>query len=377
MAINLGEPSFDETELEAVRKVFASNWVAGQGPASRRFEESFAQFCGANGSVALNNCTAGLHLALLALGIGHGDEVIVADYTYPATGHSVLYVGAKPIFCDIRPDTWTIDVSVASTLVTSRTRAIIAVDVAGQPADYDELHALAEKHGLALIQDAACSSGAKYHGRRTGNPWFADVSLFSFHGRKGITCGEGGAATARDPDVLTKMRKLSSFGVESALARQGSNSLPIPVFDELGYNYKLSDIACAIMEVQVAKIDFLLARRRGVAALYDDMFSSVELVQTPIVGRNREHTYQSYTLTLDKSVDRDEIAMQLRARGIGCNIGTFASHVQPLYGNTQECPISADQWQRHLAIPMHANLSERDVTEVVQNVIELVRTTRR
>ena len=377
MTINLGEPSYDEAEFEAIRQVFASNWVAGQGPTSRRFEESFAQFCGASGSVALNNCTAGLHLALLALGIGDGDEVIVADYTYPATGHSVLYAGATPVFCDVRADTWTIDVSVAETLVTPRTRAIIAVDVAGQPADYDELHALVAKHGLALIQDAACSSGATYGGRRTGDPWFADVSLFSFHGRKGITCGEGGAATARDADILAKIRKLSCFGVESALARQGSTTLPIPVFDELGYNYKLSDVACAIMEAQLAKIDTLLGRRRHIAARYEQLFSPCSLVSTPVVGANREHAYQTYTLTLDHSVNRDEVAMQLRARGIGCNIGTFASHVQPIYGETQECPVSADQWTRHLAIPMHANLSDADAEEVARNVMELVTTTRK
>jgi len=377
VAINLGEPSYDDAEFEAIRQVFASNWVAGQGPTSRRFEESFAQFCGANGSIALNNCTAGLHLALLALGIGEGDEVIVADYTYPATGHSVLYAGAKPIFCDVRPDTWTIDVSVAEGLITPRTRAIIAVDVAGQPADYEELHALVEGRDLALIQDAACSSGATYGGRRTGNPWFADVSLFSFHGRKGITCGEGGAATARDPEVLAQMRKLSCFGVESALARQGSTSLPIPVFDDLGYNYKLSDIACAIMEAQLAKIDALLAHRRHIAARYEELFSTCELVRTPRVGPNREHAYQTYTLTLDHSVNRDEVAMQLRARGIGCNIGTFASHVQPIYGKTQSCPVSADQWTRHLAIPMHANLTDADAQEVARNVIELVTTTRK
>jgi perosamine synthetase len=377
VAINLGEPSYDDAEFEAIRRVFESNWVAGQGPTSRRFEESFAQFCGASGSIALNNCTAGLHLAFLALGIGRGDEVIVADYTYPATGHSVLYAGATPVFCDVRADTWTIDVAFAETLVTPRTRAIIAVDVAGQPADYDELHAFVNKHGLTLIQDAACSSGATYGGRRTGNPWFADVSLFSFHGRKGITCGEGGAATARDPEVLAQMRKLSCFGVESALVRQGSTSLPIPVFDELGYNYKLSDIACAIMEAQLTKIDDLLDRRRHIARRYESLFSTCELIRTPQVGPNREHAYQTYTLTLDPSVNRDEVAMQLRARGIGCNIGTFASHVQPIYGKQRICPVSADQWNRHLAIPMHANLSDADADEVSLNVLELVTTTRK
>lgn len=373
MAINLGEPSYDEAEIEAIRRVFASNWVAGQGPTTRRFEEAFANFCGAEGSVALNNCTAGLHLALLALGIGEGDEVIVADYTYPATGHSVLYVGAKPMFCDIRRDTLTIDVEAAERLVGPKTKAIIAVDVAGQPADYAELGELAARHGLCLIQDAACSSGATYGGMRTGDPRLADVALFSFHGRKGITCGEGGAATARDPRVLEKIRKLSCFGVESALNRQGQGVLPIPVFDELGYNYKLSDVASAIMEVQLAKIDGLLAQRRRIASHYEKLFAECELIDTPPTGANRTHTYQTYTLTLGSSVKRDNVAAELRQRGIGCNIGTFASHVQPLYGGGYSCPVSAELWVRHLAIPMHANLTTAQADEVAANVIELVK----
>lgn len=377
MTINLGEPTYGEEELEAVHKVFTSNWVSGQGPTSRSFEAAFANFCEATGSVALNNCTAGLHLALIALGIGQGDEVIVADYTYPATGLSVLYTGARPVFCDIRADTWTLNTSVAETLINSRTRAIIAVDVAGQPADYDELHRITTKHGIALIQDAACSVGATFDHRRTGNPWFADVSLFSFHGRKGITCGEGGAATARETSILEKIRKLSCFGVESAMARQASDTLPIPIFTDLGYNYKLSDIACGIMEVQLRRIDALLERRRQVARNYDLLFSTCDLIQVPRIAPNREHAYQTYTLCLDESVRRDDVAMQLRARGIGCNIGTFASHVQPIYGGGQHCPVSAKQWLRHLAIPMHANLTDFDVEEVARNVIDVVDKTRK
>jgi perosamine synthetase len=372
VAINLGEPSYDEAEIDAIRRVFASNWVAGQGPTTRRFEEAFAKFCGANGSVALNNCTAGLHLALLSLGIGKGDEVIVADYTYPATGHSVLYVGAKPVFCDIRRDTLTIDYTLIERLVTPRTRAIIAVDVAGQPADYAELGELARRHGLFLIQDAACSAGAKYMEMRTGDPRLSDVALFSFHGRKGITCGEGGAATARDPLVLEKMRKLSCFGVESALSRQDQTTLQVPIFDELGYNYKLSDIASAIMEVQLSKVEELLEQRCIIADQYEKLFKECELIETPITGPNRTHSFQTYTLTLAETIDRNKVAAELRNRGIGCNIGTFASHTQPLYGGGYSCPVSARLWTRHLAIPMHANLTSTQLEEVAVNVIEVV-----
>jgi perosamine synthetase len=370
--INLGEPTFDDNEIQAVVEVIASNWVAGQGPTSRRFEDEFAAYCGASSSIALNNCTAGLHLALKALNIGPGDEVIVADYTYPATGHSVMYVGATPIFCDIRPDTWTIDVAAAEGLLTPRTRAIIAVDVAGQPADYEELSALASKHNLFIIQDAACSAGATYNNRKTGAPELADVSLFSFHGRKGITCGEGGAATARSSEVLEKMRRLSCFGVESALSRQLSEGLHIPQFVELGYNYKLSDLASGIMSAQLRKLDRLIARRNEIARYYDEALSTSELIETPTRGTNRSHSFQTYTVTLDRKVSRNEVILKMRSRGVGCNIGTYSSHVQPVYQSKSACPVANDLWTRHLAIPMHANLSESDLEQVLQILTEVV-----
>ncbi len=214
--VNLGEPTFGEEEIEAVRAVLSSGWVAGQGPKTREFEEQFAARVGTSGAVAVNNCTAALHLALLAHDVGPGDDVIVADYTFPATGHSVLFTGATPRFADVRPDTWCIDSAAAEALITDRTRGIIAVDVAGQCADYEELGKLATRHGLFLVQDAACSAGAIYQSLPAGHPDLADVAAFSLHGRKGITCGEGGVVTARDATLLARVRKQMSFGIEGA-----------------------------------------------------------------------------------------------------------------------------------------------------------------
>lgn len=370
--VNLGEPTFGEEEIEAVRAVLASGWVAGQGPQTRAFEEQFAVRVGATGAVAVNNCTAGLHLALLAHDVGRGDEVIVADYTYPATGHSVLFTGAQPVFADVMADTWCVDPDAVESLVSPRTKGIIAVDVAGQCADYDELGEIASRHGLFLVEDAACSAGAEYRGVPAGHPDLADVATFSLHGRKGITCGEGGVVTARDTAILQRIRKQMSFGIEGALSRQNSDELPIPVFDMIGYNYKLSDIAAAIAVVQLGRLDQLLAARRHVASMYDEIFARVDLIDTPVVGADRTHTYQAYILTLDPSVDRGAVAMSLRAQGIGANIGTYASHVQPVYGETTSCPVSKALFERHLAIPMHANLTEQDVERVCAAVITTV-----
>ncbi|HEV7193337.1 MAG TPA: DegT/DnrJ/EryC1/StrS family aminotransferase [Jatrophihabitantaceae bacterium] len=372
-SIALGQPTFGPEELAAVAAVLDSGWVAGQGPTAREFEERFASLCGTVGALTVNNCTAGLHLAILALGAAEGDEVIVADYTFPATGHAVLYTGATPVFADVRPDIWTVDPASVEAAITPRTVGIIAVDAFGQPADYDELRAIADKRGLWLLEDAACSAGATYKGRPAGS--LADAACFSFHGRKGITSGEGGAITSDNEALLAKARKQHFFGIESAFARAGSTDLPVPVFDEIGWNYKLSEIAAAVVSAQLTKLPTLLAARRRAAAGYADLLGDLAEVQLPVELPDRQTVWQSYVLTLAPDADRGQIAAELRGRGIQCNIGTYASHVQPLYGKTNDCPVSADIFRRHLAIPMHANLSDAQVETVAKAVREAVTST--
>lgn len=368
--ISLGQPTFGEPELRAVEEVFRSGWVAGQGPTGRRFEERFAAVAGTVHALGVNNCTAALHLATSALGLDPGDEVIVADYTFPATGHAVLYSGGRPVFADVRPDTWTIDPSAAEAAVTERTVGIIAVDTLGQCADYDELEGLARRRGLWLIEDAACSAGATYRDRPAGS--FGDVGCFSFHGRKGITAGEGGAVTTDHDAIAAQARKTHNFGIESALSRAGTSGLPVPEFDELGYNYKLSDIAAAIMLAQLDRLPTLVAARQAVAAGYLELLGDFDLVCLPVTAPDRTHSWQTYALTLDPRLDRGVVAAELRARGVQCNFGTYASHVQPVYGTSAECPVSADLFRRHLAIPMHANLTETEIERVADSVREVI-----
>ena len=365
-AVALGQPTVGEEELAAIAAVFESGWLAGNGPTSRTFEAAFADVTGVQHALAVNNCTAALHLAFLGLGLGPGDEVVVADYTFPATGHAVMFTGAKPVFADVRPDIWTIDPAAAEAAITERTVGIVAVDVFGQAADYDELRSLADRHGLWLAEDAAAASGAMYRGRPAGS--LADVGCFSFHGRKGITAGEGGALTTDRADIDAAARKAHAFGIESALSRAASPDLPVPQFDELGYNYKMSDIAAAMMIVQLRRLPDLIRARNAVAAGYAERLGDLELVSLPVTADDRVHVWQSYPLTLDPSLDRGFIAKQLRQSGVQCNIGTYASHVQPLYGETTSCPVSADVFDRHLAIPMHANLSSDDLDRVATAV---------
>lgn len=367
-AIPLVHASLGERELAAVAEVFSSGWPAGQGPKGKTLETELAKRYAMDGAVSLSNCGAALHLALLVLGVEPGDEVIVADYTFPAPAHAVRMVGGVPIFADVRADTGTVDPQVVADLVGPRTVGVIAVDTVGLPADYAELKAITERHGLFLIEDAACAVGATYQGVEAGA--LAPVSCLSFHGRKGISSGEGGALLTVDPALAEKARILSSFGIGSIFEQARVVGLPIPVFTEIGYNYKLSDIAAAILLVQLDRIGELLERRRAVAAHYAELLAGEELLTLPYVPEDRTHAWQSYLVKLDASVDRAGVAADLRAQGIGCGHGTWASHLQPVYETKQRCPVSADLFERQLAIPMHAELG----LDQVERVVEALRT---
>ncbi|MGW0885797.1 DegT/DnrJ/EryC1/StrS family aminotransferase [Streptomyces sp. NPDC002671] len=370
--IALVHASLGEQELAAVAEVFASGWPAGQGPRGKALEAQLAEKYGVGDAVAVSNCGAALHLAMLALGVKPGDEVIVADYGFPAPAQAALYVGAVPVFADVRPDTYTIDPQVVADLVTPRTVGIIAVDTVGMPADYTELQAIADRHGLFLVEDAACAVGATYQGRQAGA--LAEVGCLSFHGRKGASSGEGGALLARDPKIGKDARLRSSFGIGSIFDMGNVVGLPIPTFTEIGYNFKLSDIAAAILQVQLGRIDELLQRRDAVAARYGELLADEELLTLPSVPQDRTHAWQTYMVTLDASVDRAAVAAELRGQGIGCGHGTFAAHVQPVFETKQKCPVSADLFQRQLAIPMHAELSMDQVERVATALRTALRT---
>ncbi|MFB8386191.1 DegT/DnrJ/EryC1/StrS family aminotransferase [Microbacterium sp. NPDC055910] len=368
--VALGAPTVGQEELDAIKEVFESGWLSGAGPSCLAFEKEFADVAGVANVLSTSNCGSALHLAQLTLGVKPGDEVIVGDYTFPATGHSVLWSGAKPVFVDVRPDTWSIDPALIEAAITPRTVGIIAVDPFGQPADYDEITAIARKHGLWVIEDAACATGATYKGRKVGS--LADATAYSFHGRKGITSGEGGALASADADLIAHARKLHTYGIAPAITREGSTELPVPSFDELGYNYRLSDVQAAIMRVQVRRLPELLAARGRAADGYAQLLGDIAEVTLPTALPDRTHPWQSYVIAVAPELDRGSVAMALRAAGVGCNFGTYASHLQPLYGEQAPLPVSADVFARHIAIPMHANLIEDDVAYVAETLRQVV-----
>lgn len=369
--IPLSRPSTDQAELAAVAEVLESGWMAGQGPQGAKLEEGFKKLTGRAYAIAVNNCTAGLHLALAGLGLGAGDEVLVADYSFPATGHAVLYCGATPVFIDVREDTGTMDPQLVEAAITPRTRGILAVDALGTPADWDELQEMADRHGLFLVEDAACSAGAEYSGRPCGS--FGDVSVFSLHARKGITCGEGGVITTDDPELAARVRAASCFGMESAFSRQSAGTLALPTFAEIGYNYKLSDVLAAVGVVQLGKLEAFLDRRRTLAVRYGELLSEVPGIEAPVVPSDRLSAWQTYAVTVTEPLNRDAIAIALRARGVGSNIGTYAMHLQPVYGpDPASCPSSQRLFERHLALPMYVGLTDEQQELVVQILASIV-----
>jgi perosamine synthetase len=370
--IPLTRPSTDEEELSAVAEVLDSGWLAGQGPKGLALEEGFQGLTGRRHAIVVNNCTAGLHLALAALGISAEDEVIVADYSFPATGHAVLYCGAAPVFVDVRPDTATIEPGLVESAIGPRTRAIVAVDALGMPADWAPLEEIARRHGLFLVEDAACSAGGVYAGRPCGS--FGDVAVFSLHARKGITCGEGGVVVTDNSALAARVRRDACFGMESAFERQSARALAVPAFPRIGYNYKLSDILAAIASVQLGKIDRFLQRRRAIAARYAELLADVPGIDLPCVPPDRLSTWQTYAVTVRPCLSRDRLAIALREQGIGCNIGTYALHRQAVYGQGgAKCPVSGQLFARHLALPLYTDLTDADQLRVAQTLAKVVR----
>lgn len=369
--IPLTKPSTDHAELAAVAEVMASGWLAGQGPRSSALEQGFAELTGRSHAVALNNCTAGLHLALAGLGIGPGDEVLVADYSFPATGHAVLYCSATPVFVDVRADTGTLDPDLVEAAITPSTKGVVVVDALGMPADWNRLEEITRRRGLFLVEDAACASGGEYDGRPCGS--FGDVAVFSLHARKGITCGEGGVLVTDNTDLAARVRSASCFGMQSAFDRQSAQGLALPTFTDLGYNYKLSDLLAAVASVQLTKLADFTSRRRAIADRYAELLADLPGISAPVVPDDRLPTWQTYAVTVQEPLDRDTIATTLRARGIGTTIGTYAMHLQPVYGDvTVPCPVSERLFRRHLALPMFPDLTRTDQDRVVATLSDVV-----
>jgi dTDP-4-amino-4,6-dideoxygalactose transaminase len=363
-------PWLGEEEAAAAAEAVASGWVA-QGPRVAEFEEAFASAVGIGHAVAVSSCTAALHLALIAAGIGPGDEVIVPSLSFIATANSVRYVGAQPVFADVDLATQNLAPETVEPHFTGRTRAVILVDQAGVPADLDGMRALCDPRDISVIEDAACAAGSTYRSRPAGAG--AALAAYSFHPRKLITTGEGGMATTPDGSVAARMRRLREHGMNiSATDRHRSQQPVIERYVEVGFNFRMTDVQAAIGLVQLRKLEPLVARRRELAERYRHLLSGIpglRTIEDPDYGTTN---YQSFWILLpdESPVSRDETLRRLARAGVSARRGIMAAHLEPAYADhsLEQLPVTERLTTRSLILPLFHGMTEAQQDTVVSAV---------
>jgi dTDP-4-amino-4,6-dideoxygalactose transaminase len=334
-----------------------------------KFEETFAEGVGTKYAVAVSNGTAALHASMFALDIGPGDEVIVPTMTFAATANAVVFQGGKPIFADVHPETLLLSPEEVESKLSPRTKAIVAVDFTGHPCDYDLLREITEERGLALVADACHALGGVYKGRRVGS--LADLNTFSFHPVKPITSGEGGMITTDDQCLVERMRLFRNHGIETDFKTRADRVTWFYEMIELGYNYRLTDIQCALGMSQLKKLSSWVERRREIAAEYDETVDSVDEIDSLSVSVEVDHAYHLYVVRLNEraSFSRSDLFTALRNRGIGVNVHYIPVHLHAYYRTNFGtgmglCPVAEDAYERMLSVPLFPAMSDRDVDRV-------------
>jgi dTDP-4-amino-4,6-dideoxygalactose transaminase len=376
-----GAPNFGEEEIAEVVDTLRSGWI-GTGPKTKKFEEEFAAYVGAKYAVALNSCTAGLHLSLVVLGIGPGDEVIVPPLTFGATANVVEHVGARPVFADIDPVTLCIDPKQIEKAITPRTKAIIPVHYGGMPCAMDEIRVMAAAHRLAVIEDAAHAVGAQYHGRKIGT--LSPLTNFSFYANKNLSTAEGGMVTTEDAALEEKLRVYHLHGLSrDAWKRYRTKEFSISEVVVPGYKYNMTDLQASLGLHQLRKQEQFIARREEIAAFYDAAFSELDgMVRTqlrPHDGQNR-HALHLYVLLLDLArlrVDRNQVISALLAENIGAAMHFLPLHMHPYYREKygyqpDDLPVARRVGESVLSLPLVPQMSERDAQDVVDAVRKVV-----
>ena len=380
--LTFAPPQIGQAEIDAVVDTLKSAWIT-TGPKTRAFEREFAAFVGAQGALALNSCTAGLHTALATLGIGPGDEVITTPMTFCASVNVIEHVGARPVLVDVEPDTLNIDPERIAAAITPRTRAILPVHYAGHPVELDVITTLARVRGLAVVEDAAHAIPARFKGRFIGagpNP-----TAFSFYATKNLTTAEGGMLTG-EPAFLERARTISLHGMNrDAWKRydQGGSWR----YDVLlpGFKYNMTDIQAAIGLCQLRRQDVFQRRRREVVARYTAAFGADPALEPPVVRPDVEHAWHLYVLRLRLDalrIGRDRFIEELTARNIGTSVHFIPVHLHPYYRDKygyapEALPVAYGNYLRLLSLPLHPGLSDRDIDDVIEAVLDVARTHRR
>jgi perosamine synthetase len=375
--IPYGKQCIDEDDIRAVVEVLRSDWLT-TGPAVEAFERAVAEFVDVRHAVAVSSGTAALHAIMNAIGVAKGDEVIVPAMTFAATANSIVYQGGVPVFVDVGPEDLLIDPQGVQQAITPRTKAIVAVDYAGHPCDYTGLIALANHFGLELVSDGCHSLGAVYQNVNVGK--ITAMTAFSFHPVKAVTSGEGGMVTTDREDFYQNLLRFRNHGITTDFRQREKKKSWYYEVQELGYNYRLTDIQCALGLSQLKKLPEFLRRRTEIAARYDHAFSGVNPIKPLRVAPDIAHARHLYVIRLDfqsLGLDRKECFERLRQREIGVNVHYLPVHLHPFYKNIFHthpgmCPEAEKAYEEILSLPLYPGMADAEVDQVIGEILNIV-----
>lgn len=366
-----------EEEVQAVADVIRSGWLT-MGAKTFEFEKQFAHYVGASHAIAVSSCTAALHLALEAVGVKRGDEVLVPTTTFTATAEVVTYFGARPVFVDVDPNMMNLDPADAERRITPRTKAIIPVHLAGTPCDMREIVDLSRRHGIRVIEDAAHALPSSYHTQKVGS--ISDLTAFSFYATKTLTTGEGGMITTEDAECAKRLQVMRLHGIaRDAWKRYSAEGSWFYEVLEAGYKYNLTDLQAALGLAQLAKCDAMFAGRQRVAERYTEAFEGIAALQVPSVPDDRTTSWHLYILRLNPDglrIDRNQFIRELADRGVSTSVHFIPLHLQPVYQRdfgykAGDYPVAEREFQRSLSLPIYSSMREEEIEYVISCVLEV------
>jgi UDP-4-amino-4,6-dideoxy-N-acetyl-beta-L-altrosamine transaminase len=370
--------SFGKEEIMEVVNTLKSGWIT-TGPKVQIFEKTVKHYVGCKYTAALNSCTAGLHLSLIAAGVGRGDEVITTPFTFAATANVIMHVGATPVFVDIQKDTYNINPDLIEKAITKKTKAIIPVHYGGHPCDMDEILKIAKKHNLAVIEDAAHAIGAKYRGKNIGT--ISDFTVFSFYATKNITTAEGGMVCLKSAYLKKKIKIIGLHGMNrDAWKRYGKGGYWYYEIKYPGFKYNMTDIQASLGIHQIKKLNKFINRREKIAKSYDKLFKDLPEIKIPAIRSYVKHARHLYSILIDLDklkINRDQFFKALDAENIGTSVHFIPVHLHPYYKNTfgykkGDYPVAEHVFERIISLPMHPAMSKKDLQDVVKAVRKII-----